>query len=140
MENVNWPALIFYVLLGVVLLLSLTFGKPKVKKVTVPAVSRVVPPLNQISLLMTHYGFDLEGAKVMWEWIRTGKADDESLVLDIFAQKIYREDYLSLRGYEAKEFFWNKPDAFKHETLRTDPRYNLEHSEIINFIETVRSI
>ncbi len=90
--------------------------------------SGVVPPANQIALLMTHYGFDLEGAKVMWGWIRSGNADVDSLALDLFLQKIQGE---SLEG-EVEGM------KLSPEKLICSPQFKEELPEIKSFLHEVR--
>ncbi len=138
MDNLNWPALIF-ALIGMAVLLISLFGNKGSKKTAKPVVVHTVPSIEQITMLKTHYGFDDEGARVMWSWIRSGKADEDSLAVDLFSQKVFREQFMSLNEQQAREFVWNQPNTFKPETVRRDPRFREEYSQIICFIQQVQS-
>lgn len=138
MENLNLPALVF-ALIGMVVLLISLFGNKGRKKAAKPVVMRTVPPIEQITMMKTHYGFDDEGARVMWSWIRSGKADMDSLAVDLFSQKVFCEQFMLLNEQQAREFVWNQPNSFKPETVRHDPRFREEYPQIICFIQQVQS-
>ncbi len=99
-----------------------------------------IPPKVDIGddiLFLAEYGFDLPGGKDLLRRIKKGMNPDVAAV-EIYTQKKFFGQYLSLTERDRGDYFWKNKDAFLPKVIRNEPGFIQEYPKIMLFIKMVR--